>query len=143
VNLYVVDASVAGKWLLPGASEPLQQEAVNLLRQSVDGQVMLIVPDFFWIEVTNLLGKAIRTGRCTRATAEMALSALRRHGIPTLPALPLLDSALDKAMVYGRSVYDSIYVALALETGGKLVTAHEKLVNAAGVRLPVIWLGAL
>ena len=143
MNLYVVDASVAGKWLLPGASEPLQQEAVNLLRQSVDGQVKLIVPDFFWIEVTNLLWKAIRTGRCARATAEMALSALRRHGIPTLPALPLLDSALDKAIVYGRSVYDSIYVALALETGGKLVTADEKLVNAAGVRLPVIWLGAL
>lgn len=44
-------------------------------------------------------------------------------------------------MVYGRSVYESIYLALALETGGKLVTADEKLVNAAG--LPVIWLGAL
>ena len=116
---------------------------MNLLRQSVAGQVRLIVADFFWIEVTNLLGKAIRSGRCTRATAEKALSALRRHGIATLPALPLLDSALDKAIVYGGSVYDSIYVALALETGGKLVTADEKLLNAAGVRLPVIWLGAL
>jgi hypothetical protein len=30
----------------------------------------------------------------------------------------------------------SVSVALALETGGKLV-------NAAGVRLPVMWLGAL
>jgi predicted nucleic acid-binding protein len=139
----VVDASVAGKWLLPGASEPLQQEAVNLLRQSVDGQVKLIVPDFFWIEVTNLLCKAIRAGRCTRPTAELALSALRRHGIPTLPALPLLDAALDKAIIYGRSVYDSIYVALAIESGGKLVTVDETLVDAAGVRLPVIWLGAL
>jgi predicted nucleic acid-binding protein len=119
------------------------KKLLNLLRQSVAGQVKLIVPDFFWMEVTNLLAKAIRTGRCTRPTAEMALSALRRHGIPTLPALPLLDSALDKAIVYGRSVYDSIYLALALETGGKLVTADEKSVNAAGVRLPVIWLGAL
>jgi len=90
VNLYVVDASVAGKWLLPGASEHLQQEAVSLLRQLVDGQVKLIVPDFFWIEITNLLWKAIRTGRCTRPTAEMALSALRRHEIPTLPVLPCL-----------------------------------------------------
>jgi predicted nucleic acid-binding protein len=143
VNLYVVDASVAGKWLLPGAAEPLQQEAVNLLRQAVAGQVKLIVPDFFWIEVTNLLCKAIRSGRCTGPTAEMALSALRRHRISTLPALPLLDSALDKAILYGRSVYDCIYVALALETGGKLVTADEKLVNTAGVRRPVIWLGAL
>jgi len=120
-----------------------REEAVNLLRQSVDGQVKLIVPDFFWIEVANLLCKAIRSGRCTRPTAAMAWSALRRHGIPALPALPLLDSALDKAIVYGRSVYDSVYVALALETGGRLVTADEKLVNLTGVRLPVIWLGAL
>jgi len=43
-------------------------------------------------------------------------------------------------MVYGRSVDDSIYVAL--ETGGKLVTADETPVKAAGVRLPVLWLGA-
>jgi predicted nucleic acid-binding protein len=143
VNVFVVDASVAGKWLLPGPSEPLQQEAVSLLRQLVDGQVSLIVPDFFWIEVTNLLWKAIRSGRCTRQTAELALSALRRHQLTTLPVLPLLDSAFDKAIVYGRSVYDSIYVALALETGGNLVTADEKLVNAIGTRLPVVWLGAI
>ena len=143
MNLYVVDASVAGKWLLPGAAEPLQQEAVGLLRQLVDGQVNLIVPDFFWIEVTDLLCKAIRTGRCTRPTAEMALSALRRHEIPTLPVLPLLNSALDQAIVYGRSVYDSIYLALALETGARLITADEKLVNAVGARLPVLWLGAV
>ena len=143
MKLYVVDASVAGKWLLPGPPEPLQQEAVSLLRQLVDGQVRLMVPDFFWIEVANILWKAIRTGRCTRSTAEMALSALRRHELTTLPVLPLVDSAFDKAIVFGRSVYDSIYFALALETGGKLVTADEKLVNAVGTRLPIIWLGAI
>jgi predicted nucleic acid-binding protein len=143
VKFYVVDASVAGKWLLPGPSEPLQQEAVSLLRQLVDGQVSLIVPDFFWVEVTNILWKAIRTGRCTRSTAKMALSALRRHELTTLPVLPLLDSAFDKAIVFGRSVYDSIYVTLALETGGNLVTADQKLLNAVGTRLPITWLGAI
>ena len=35
MNLYVVGASVAGKWLLPGAVESLQPEAVGLLRQLV------------------------------------------------------------------------------------------------------------
>jgi hypothetical protein len=44
-------------------SEPLQQEAVGLLRQSVDGQFSLIVPDFLWNEVANILCQAIRTGR--------------------------------------------------------------------------------
>jgi hypothetical protein len=44
-------------------SEPLQQEAVGFLRQSVDGQFRLIVSDFLWIEVANILCQAIRTGR--------------------------------------------------------------------------------
>jgi len=121
----------------------LFSEAVSLLRQLVDGQVSLIIPDFFWIGVANILCKAIRTGRCTRSTADLALSALRGHELTTLPVLPIIDSAFDKAMVYGRSVYDSIYLALALETGGKLVTADEQLLNAAGTRLPIIRLGAI
>jgi predicted nucleic acid-binding protein len=40
-------------------------------------------------------------------------------------------------------VYDSIYVALAVEMDGHLVTTDEKLVNALSGRLPVIWLGAI
>ncbi len=46
-------------------------------------------------------------------------------------------------MVFGRSVYDSIYLALAVESAGQLVTADERLVNAVAGRLPVIWLGAI
>jgi predicted nucleic acid-binding protein len=57
--------------------------------------------------------------------------------------LPRLDSALDKAIVYRRSVYDSIYLALAVESAGQLFTADEKLVNALAARLPIIWLGAI
>ena len=82
-------------------------------------------------------------GRCTRETAEAFLSALRRYDFPTVSTLPLLDSALDKAIVYGRTVYDSVYLALAVESAGQLVTADEKLVNAVAGRLPVIWLGAI
>ena len=116
---------------------------MRLLSRSIDGQVRLVVPDFFWIEVTNLLWKAIRIGRCTGANAEASLTALRRQEIPTVPVLPLLDSALDTAIVHGRSVYNSIYVALAIETGGQLVTADQKLANALAGGFPVVWLGAL
>jgi len=143
VKLYVVDASVAAKWTLPGVSEPFAAEAESLLRQFVHGQVRLIVPDFFWIEITNLLWKAVRIGRCSRASAESSLVALRSHQIPTVLGLPLLDSAFDKAIVYGRSVYDSIYLALAVESAGQLVTADEKLFNAVAGHLPVVWLGAI
>jgi predicted nucleic acid-binding protein len=143
VNLYIVDASVAAKWLLPGPSEPLHQQAVFLLEQWTTGLNRLVVPDFFWIEITNVLCKAIKLGRCTRETAEAALAELRRHQIPVIPALPLVESAFDKAIAHGRAVYDSIYLALAVSVGGQVVTADEKLVNVLRGQAPVIWLGAI
>jgi len=143
VNTFVVDASVAAKWVLPGPPEPLQREAVHLLELWADNQVKLVVPDFFWVEITNILWKAVRAERCTTEIAESALAALRLNAIPTLPALPLLESALDTAIMHGRTVYDSIYVALAVEMDGHLVTTDEKLVNTLSGRLPVIWLGAI
>jgi predicted nucleic acid-binding protein len=143
VNTFIVDASVAAKWILPGSAEPLQREAVHLLEQWADNQVKLVVPDFFWVEITNILWRAVRAGRCTTEIADSALAALRLNAIPTLPALPLLESAIGTAIVHGRTVYDSIYVALAVEMDAHFVTADEKLVNALAARLPVMWLGAI
>jgi hypothetical protein len=42
----------------------------------------------------------------------------------------LLEAALDIAMRTGRMVYDSLYVALAVQMDCRLVTANEKLYNA-------------
>jgi predicted nucleic acid-binding protein len=116
---------------------------VRLLEHWTNGEDRLVVPDFFWIEISNVLWKAIKLGRCTRETAEAALASLRRYDIPVLPALPLVESALEKAIAHGRTVYDSIYLALAVSVGGQVVTADEKLVNALRGQAPVIWLGAI
>jgi predicted nucleic acid-binding protein len=143
VKLFVADASVAAKWVLPGADELLSEEALRLLRRWTNGEIQLIVPDFFWTELANILWKMVRRGRCTRQTAEVAMGTLRAYKIPAIPALALLDAAFDKAFTYGRTVYDSLYVALAVESNAQLVTADEKLANALAAHLPVIWLGSM
>jgi predicted nucleic acid-binding protein len=143
VNIFVVDASVAAKWVLPGADEPFSGEALHLLKQWLDSKINLIVPDFFWVELTNVLWKAVRRGRCTKETAGAALAALLDYQIPTIPSLNLLNPALQKGVQHGRSVYDSIYVVLALEAEAQLVTADEKLANALAAYFPVKWLGAI
>jgi predicted nucleic acid-binding protein len=45
-------------------------------------------------------------------------------------------------MIHDRTVYDSIYVALALQYKADLFTADERLANALAARFPVKWLGA-
>jgi predicted nucleic acid-binding protein len=143
VNIFVVDASVAAKWVLPGPEETLRDAALHLVKKWLDGKIHLIVPDFFWVELTNVLWKAVRRGRCTQETAVAALAALLDHQIPTISSLHLLHPSLKKAVLHGRSVYDSIYVVLAVEAEAQLVTADEKLANALAGHFPVRWLGAI
>jgi predicted nucleic acid-binding protein len=143
VSLIVVDASVAGKWCLPAKGETLTDEAFHLLHRYVKGEIRLVVPDLFWAELANLLWKAIRHGRCAKATAETALTALEQRKLPTVSSLTLLDVAFGIATAFDRTVYDSLYVALAVSSKAQFITADERLANALAAHLPVKWLGAM
>jgi len=61
----------------------------------------------------------------------------------TRPSADLVPEALEIAAAYGRTVYDSLYIALAQQKQTNLITADEKLANALALYLPVKWLGAL
>ena len=62
-------------------------------------------------------------------------------GLATTMTGSLLDDAMSIAMVAQGSVYDSLYVALAMHLNTELITADERLVNAVGAYFPVRWLG--
>ena len=139
----VLDASVAAKWFLPGASEPLAAEAAQLLKAYATGRLRLLVPDLFWPEFGNIMWKAVRQGRLSRASAEQVIISLGERKLSTAPTAPLLKDAFTIAATFERSVYDSIYIALAVTANLPLVTADERLANALAARFPIRWLGAL
>jgi predicted nucleic acid-binding protein len=139
----VLDASVAAKWLLPSPQEPFREEALALLLGYTDGEFRIVVPDLFWAEVASFLWKAVRLGRCTAGEARVALDEIKKYDFPTVPSLSLLDSAFDIASSCGRSIYDSLYVALASGANAEFITADEKLANALAARYPVRLLSAL
>lgn len=140
---YVLDASVAAQWFLPPEQEPLAAQAEAVLHRFSSGDCRLIVPDLFWPEMGNILGKAVRGGRLSRGSCDKAVQALESTGIATLPGLPLLKDAMAIAVAFDRTVYDSVYVALAVVSNALLVTADERLANAMAARFPIRWLGAL
>ena len=138
----IIDASVAAKWILPPEREAFVEQAVWLFEQYTQGRLEFLFPDFFWAELGNVLWKAVLAQRCSRTAAEEGLARLRNHSFSTFPAEKIIERAFAIATDYKRTVYDSIYVALALEKSGQLITADEKLANALAAHLPVKWLGA-
>ena len=143
MSLFVVDASVAAKWFLPSEGETLVEEALQFLHRYTTGQVRLLVPDIFWAEFANVLWKAVRRGRWTKEAADTAIAAMTSRNLPTVSSLELLEAAFAIAHTFERSVYDSLYVALAISSKAQWLTADERLAHALAATLPVKWLGAL
>lgn len=139
---FILDASVAAKWMLSAKGELLRAEAFRLLDGYEAAELNFVVPDIFWPECGNLVWKAVRQGRIPRVEAESAIQLLLDRNIPTISSAELLPEALAIAFNFGRSVYDSLYVSLAVHTKNDLITADEKLANAMAAHFPVKWLGA-
>ena len=138
----VVDASVAVKWCLPSQREELVAQAEELLASSKRNEIRFLVPDLFWVEVANALWKAVRRGEMLGENAPTALAYLHDLDIVTIPSIDLVPQAMFVAVNHGRTVYDSLYVALAMRSESQLITADERLANAMAARFPVKWLGA-
>jgi len=58
-------------------------------------------------------------------TAQLPSTPANRHA-----DAPLVKPAFEIAEKTGRTVYDSLYLALADAIGGQVITADERLVNA-------------
>ncbi len=143
MNAVVLDCSVAIKWAIPSAREPLTDESLRLLRRYVDGEIEFIVPDVFWAEVGNVLWKGTRQNRWRQDEAESVAADMQARDFTTVPSLMLLPEALKIAFAHDRAVYDCLYIALAVQSKTELITADERLANALAARFPVKWLGAL
>jgi predicted nucleic acid-binding protein len=142
VKTFVVDASVGAKWASPEIIEPLADRADRFLRAYAAGSLQILVPDLFWLEIGSFLWKAAKRGEITYMLAQRGLEAMLDRDFPTVPSRAVLPEAFKIAAGFGRTIYDSTYVALAVESGNELITADERLVNALGSRFPVRWLGA-
>jgi predicted nucleic acid-binding protein len=143
VTLFVLDASVAVKWFLSPNDEDLTTEALSLLRKFSQREALFIIPDLFWAEIGSVFRKAIRLGRFDKTSAQNAFNYLERCHLPAYSTALLLHNAFEIALAHDRSVYDSIYVALAVQSHAPLITANERLANSLAARFPIKWLGAI
>lgn len=121
----VVDASVVIKWY---DTEIQKEAALGILREAENG-LRLWVPSLVFPEVGNILWKKCRRREMEEETALEIVQTFLASGVLVYPAENLLSPALEISLSAGRTVYDSIYVALAEMLAAKFVTADLRLVN--------------
>jgi predicted nucleic acid-binding protein len=135
MNPLVIDASIAVKWFLP---EDGSDEALIIRNRFVDREYHLIAPDLMLSEFVNVLWK--RREFVEEATSLDIISDLLALGIDLVPSEQFIVRAYKLGRQYSRTVYDSLYLALAESRSCDMVTADSRLYNAVEKHLPFVHL---
>jgi predicted nucleic acid-binding protein len=122
IRRYVIDASVAIKWLVPEEGT----EHANRLRAH-----RLVAPDLLVVECAKALWKHARREEITEQEAIVAARLLAHSELELIPMLTLLEPATRLAIQPDHAAYDCTYLALAEREGCKLVTADKRLIRKA------------
>jgi predicted nucleic acid-binding protein len=127
---WVVDASVAAKWLAPEPDSPLAEALLD---------DELIAPDLLFVEVGNILWKKQLRGEMDAATTLLGVRWLLQVPLQVHDSAGLLAEALGLALLLRHPAYDCFYLALTQRIDVPMVTADRRLharchaVDAAGL----------
>ena len=137
MNPCVVDASVV-------AAAFFQEECTDEARALLVSGRQLCAPDLIYPEVANAIWKRQRRGEINEEEAGQLLADFLKVPLSITPSNALIAPALRLAIRTGRTAYDCLYIALALDQACPLITGDRRLVNALA-RTPladrVRWVG--
>lgn len=131
---YILDASVAVRWVIPG---PLTPRALQLRDEYLRKVHDPLAPDIFPGETASALTKAerqksIRVGQAAQLYASIATAW------PSFQSyLPLAARAIEVSSQTRSAFYDCLYVALAEREGCAMVTADDRLLKNLKGRFPL------
>jgi predicted nucleic acid-binding protein len=125
---FVLDSSIAVKWFF--VDEPGVDRAREVLEQLTQFPDRFLVPDLFFVELAAV---CLRKCNYDSSFADRSLAAVRSLGIRTVPVVSsLLNSGMTLSCKLRHSLYDCIFLALALETDSLWLTADDKALGKLG-----------
>lgn len=125
----VVDTNVAFKWFVRERERNLPQ-ARQLLEDFFRSQVGLFAPDVLDHELSNLLRRAVQQGRLATLPALQAHSDFLALGIIFVETASLIHDALRLGLALRISIFDALFLLVALRSNMPLVTDDERLATA-------------
>jgi predicted nucleic acid-binding protein len=130
VSVFVVDASVVVKWFVPEIHSDAARRLLVLPHEYV-------APDLLFAETANTIWKKIRRGELTAEEGQQLVADIGQIAVEAVPCRALAEDAHALANATGRTVYDSMYVALAVRLNTRSITADERL-EAALKKIPAV-----
>lgn len=120
---FVVDASVAVKWLV-------EEEGSKLAAQLLKGDHDLHAPRLMVSEIINALWRKARLGEIEHSRAGVLAAAIPEMPLRWSDDERVCADTVRLALTLDRPVYDCIYLALGHRLGATLVTADTRFANA-------------
>jgi len=129
MKLHVLDASA---WLRLFLRDGPDVPGLDAAAREVErGAAAFAAPELILVEAGHALMRKVRRKQI-RATEWRALwQDMRRMPLDLLPLDERMDDALELAARHELSVYDALYLAVAVRTGATLFTADDTLAAAA------------
>ena len=139
MSLFVLDSSVAIKWVLP---EEHSDKALALRDEIARGIHQIIAPDVFASEIAHTLTRAERKNIIAVGEASKLVSDILLDGPDLRPFLPLLPSAIEISSATKAAITDCIFMALAEREKCEFITADKRVtITLAG--FPILPLSSL
>ena len=129
VSAFVVDASVVVKWFVPEIHTDAARRLLTLPHE-------YFAPDLLFAEAANTIWKKIRRGELTAEQGQQIVDDIGGIAVETVPCRVLAVDAHELANATSQTVYDSLYLALAIRLKTRMLTADERLA-AAVAALPM------
>jgi predicted nucleic acid-binding protein len=96
----------------------------------LEGDFVLLAPDLIGAELANAVWKKVRRAEISRVAGNEILAAFDKLQIELGPTRRLLAAAYEAAIALDRTVYDCLYLALAVAQDCFLFTADRKFHSA-------------
>jgi predicted nucleic acid-binding protein len=124
VTVFVVDASVVIKWFVPELYSDRARRLLAAMHQYLS-------PDLLFPEVGNAIWKKVRRGELTAEEGERLAVDIVSIAVETVSTCGLMIDAQALAIATGLTVYDAMYLTLAVRLKTELITADDRLSRTA------------
>jgi predicted nucleic acid-binding protein len=125
VSVFVVDASLVIKWFVP----EIHAEAA---KRWLDASHDYVAPDLLFSETGNTVWKKVRRKELEEVEGRQLVRDLAQIAVETVATRSLLEDAFALALTTGITVYDAMYLTLAVRLETEVITGDDRFAAKIG-----------